>query len=681
MDNEEEATKLQWPDVLVIAAYFLIVLAVGVWASRRSQRNTASGYFLASRNMSWIPVGASIFASNIGSGHFIGLAGAGAASGIAVGGYEQGASYLLVALGWLFVPVYLSSGVYTMPDYLKQRFGGDRISVYMSCLSLALAVFTKISADLYAGALFMQMSLNKSSEEWLYISILILLGIAALFTVAGGLTAVVWTDLVQTVLMVLGALVLMVKAMSAVGGYAGLVDNYPYATASERARNHLNESCGEPPSDFMHLLRTLEPGKSNYPWIGMTLGLGILELWYWCMDQVMVQRTLASRNVVHAKGGCLLAAYLKFLPMFLIVFPGMAARILYPNRVACASPETCTRICGSARGCFNIAYIELVLNLLPVGVRGLMLAVMMAALMSSLTSVFNSASTIFTMDIWLHLRRMCRRRGREGGMFSAPPSDVELVVVARIFVTAMVGISVVWIPVIQNNATSELFDYINTINSFLAPPICAVYLSALFWNRTTETGAFWGLMFGLAVGVFRFALEFTYAPPPCGLDADYVEPAIITTFLRRLHYLHFCCLLFFLTILVIFCVSLTTSPRPKDCLYRLTFWSRHDPRVRNIVKGDDDQIGQETAGDQTSSTGTQTPGEFETDEKPCWQRVLCGGPAKSKENTEAPPVLDEEEQAKEAVKVIDEPPFWKRMLDINAVTCLALCTFVYGYYA
>ncbi|XP_027234527.2 sodium/mannose cotransporter SLC5A10 [Penaeus vannamei] len=675
MDNEEETTVLQWPDVLVIVSYFLIVLAVGVWASRRSERSTTSGYFLASRNMSWVPVGASIFASNIGSGHFIGLAGAGAASGIAVGGYEQGASYLLVALGWVFVPVYLSSGVYTMPEYLKQRFGGERISVYISCLSLALAVFTKISADLYAGALFMQMSLNKSSEEWLYISILILLGIAALFTMAGGLTAVVWTDLVQTVLMVLGALVLMVKAFSEVGGYEGLVDSYPYATASERARNRLNESCGEPPSDFMHLLRTVEPGKSNYPWIGMTLGLGILELWYWCMDQVMVQRTLASKNIVHAKGGCLLAAYLKFLPMFLIVFPGMAARVLYPNRVACASPEACTRICGSARGCFNIAYIELVLNLLPVGVRGLMLAVMMAALMSSLTSVFNSASTIFTMDVWLHLRRMCRRRGREGSLLSAPPSDVELVVVARIFVTAMVGVSVVWIPVIRNNATSELFDYINTINSFLAPPICAVYLSALFWNRTTEAGAFWGLMFGLAVGVFRFALEFTYTAPPCGLDADYVEPPIITALLTRLHYLHFCCLLFFLTILVIFCVSLTTPPRPKDCLYRLTFWSRHDPRVRTIVKGDDDHLG------QTYPVGTQTQEELAAEEKPWWQRVLCGAPAKSKGNTGAAPVLGEEEQAEEAVKIIAEPPSWKRMLDINAVICLALCTFVYGYYA
>ncbi|XP_042858016.1 sodium/glucose cotransporter 4-like [Penaeus japonicus] len=563
MDSEEDTMKLEWPDVLVIVSYFLVVLAVGVWASRKSRRDTTSGYFLASRNMNWIPVGASIFASNIGSGHFIGLAGAGAASGIAVGGYEQGASYFLVALGWLFVPVYLSSTVYTMPEYLKQRFGGDRIAVFISCLSLALAIFTKISADLYAGALFMQMSLNKSSEEWLYISILMLLGIAAVFTVAGGLTAVVWTDLVQTVLMVLGALVLMFKAMAAVGGYDGLVENFPYAVAKERALNHLNETCGEPPRDFMNLFRTLEPGKSNYPWVGMTLGLGILELWYWCMDQVMVQRTLASKNVVHAKGGCLLAAYLKFFPMFLIVLPGMAARILYPNRVACASPEACTRICGSARGCFNIAYIELVLNLLPAGVRGLMLAVMMAALMSSLTSVFNSASTIFTMDVWLYLRRMGRKRGKDGSLLRAPPSDTELVVVARIFVTAMVGISVVWIPVIQNNATSELFDYINTINSFLAPPICAVYLSALFWSRATEPGAFWGLMFGLAVGVLRFIVEFTYTTPPCGLDADYVQPAIIRLLIGRLHYLHFCCLLFVLLTFLSSCVCLLFS---RDCL-------------------------------------------------------------------------------------------------------------------
>nr|XP_053636730.1 sodium/glucose cotransporter 4-like [Cherax quadricarinatus] len=669
LQEEEEGTKLGWPDVVVIVVYFVFVLGVGLFSSWKSQRGTVSGYFLASRNMHWIPVGASLFASNIGSGHFIGLAGSGAAAGIGVAGFEQSAVYILMLLGWLFVPVYMSSGVYTMPEYLRERFGGQRIRVYLSFLALLLYIFTKISADLYAGALFIQLALNKTSPEWLYLSILFLLAVAAVFTIAGGLTAVVWTDFVQTILMIVGAFILMVISFIKVGGYESLVERFPYATATVRAVDAQNNHCGEPPSDYMNLLRTIEPGKSDYPWTGMIFGLSINSIWYWCTDQVIVQRTLASKNMCHAKAGCILAAYLKFLPLWLLVFPGMAARVLYPDRVACASPELCEKICGSRGGCSNIAYAELVLNLLPSGLSGMMLAVMMAALMSSLTSIFNSASTIFTIDVWGLLRQRLVHRLR----LSVTPSDTELLIVGRFFVLALVAVSVLWIPVIQNSSNSKLFDYVQSISAFLAPPICAVYLLALFWPRTNEPGAFWGLMIGLAIGLLRFILEFSHTIPPCGSSDPDPRSDFVKVIVGQVHYLHFSCFLFLITGAVAVSFSLLTEPIPEDRLYRLTFWTRRDPRVRRPV--------QEIVSNGTEQMHMETP----QSELPAWRRylnIVCGTSGSSAGLTEAPQLqLSEEEKAEAAAAFLDEPPYWRKFLNVNAVICLALTTFIWGFYA
>merc|ERR1719336_67323 len=228
--------------------------------------------------MNWIPVGASLFASNIGSGHFIGLAGSGAASGIGIATFEMNAIFILMLLGWVFVPVYMAAGVFTMPEYLRVRFGGQRIRVFLSVLALLLYVFTKISADLYAGALFIKLAMNLTGEEGLYLSILALLAIACLFTVAGGLAAVIWTDFIQTVLMIIGAIVLSALAFTHqdIGGYEGLVEKYFNATATIRAStrpNDTSEMCGEVPKDAMHLLRSAVPGDSDLPWSGMIFGL------------------------------------------------------------------------------------------------------------------------------------------------------------------------------------------------------------------------------------------------------------------------------------------------------------------------------------------------------------------------------------------------------------------------
>ncbi|GFS29896.1 hypothetical protein TNIN_447332 [Trichonephila inaurata madagascariensis] len=441
-------TELFWEDAVVIAFYFVMILVVGAWSSWRSKKDSISGYFLASRSMHWIPVGASLFASNIGSGHFIGLTGSGASSGIGIAGFElnvgaslfasnigsghfigltgSGASsgigiagfelnamFVVLILGWFFVPVYMASRVYTMPEYLRKRFGGQRIRIYLSVLALLLYVFTKISADLYAGAIF----INQSVKLDLYGSVLCLLVISGLFTITGGLTAVMWTEFAQTILMLIGAIFLAVLSIGKVGGYYEVVENFGKIAINDSyvGYNSKNESCSAVPKNYMNLLRS--PSDPELPGIGMIFGLTINAIWYWCSDQVIVQRVLSAKDLSHAKGGCILAGYLKLLPLFLLVFPGMAARILFTNEIACSNPIKCKEICGSELGCTNIAYPKLVLELMPAGARGLMISVMLAALMSSLESIFNSSSTIFSIDIWRRIRKEA--------------SETELLIVGR----------------------------------------------------------------------------------------------------------------------------------------------------------------------------------------------------------------------------------------------------------
>ncbi|XP_022324969.2 sodium/glucose cotransporter 4-like isoform X2 [Crassostrea virginica] len=547
-----EGTQLHYGDFIVIVAYFAFVLFIGLWTSRQN-RGSAGGYFLAGRSMHWIPVGASLFASNIGSIHFVGLAGSGAASGIVIGLYELNALYILMLLGYLFLPVYIASGVYTMPEYLKCRFGGQRIQIYIAVLALIVYIFTKISADLYAGAIFIEQSMH-----WdLYWSILLLLSIATIFTITGGLTAVIWTDFIQTIIMLIGALVLMGLSFSEVGGLAGIVEKYPQAIPN--TTRYSNTTCGVPREDFMHLFR--DPTSGDLPWPGI-IGMSINSIWYWCSDQVIVQRALAGKTFDHAKAGTVLCAFIKILPLFLLVFPGMVSRILFPDTVGCADPEVCMSVCGSESGCSNIAYPTLVINLMPAGARGMMLAVMMAALMSSLTSIFNSSSTIFAMDIWTRIRKQA--------------SELEIMIVGRLFVLVLVVISIIWIPVIQASQGSELFVYIQQVSSFMQPPICCIFILGLFWERLNEKGAFFGLVIGMVIGLVRFIVEYSYTVPNCVENLPDPRPSIVKDF----HYLYFSSFLFLMTGLVAVGVSLMTKPIDKRCLNRLTWWTRHSEEPR-----------------------------------------------------------------------------------------------------
>ncbi|NXC34503.1 SC5AA protein, partial [Campylorhamphus procurvoides] len=560
-------------DLVVVVAYFSLNVGVGMWSSCRANRNTVSGYFLAGRDMAWWPVGASLFASSEGSGLFLGLAGTGAAGGIAVAGFEWNATYALLALAWVFVPVYISSGIVTMPEYLQRRFGGERIRMYLSSLSLLLSIFTKISTDLYSGALFVQVCLG-----WdLYLSTILMLVVTGLYTIAGGLAAVIYTDTLQTLIMVLGAVVLAVKAFNEIGGYPNLEEAYLKAVPSKIIPN---TTCHLPRADAMHLFR--DPVSGDLPWTGMTFGLSIMATWYWCTDQVIVQRSLSAKSLSHAKAGSILASYLKMLPLFVIIMPGMISRVLYPDSVACVDPEECTRVCGAAVGCSNIAYPKLVVELMPSGLRGLMIAVMMAALMSSLTSIFNSSSTLFTMDIWTKLR--------------PGAGDRELLLVGRVVTVVLVALSVVWIPILQSSSGGQLYVYIQAVTSYLAPPVTAVFILAVFWPRANEQGAFWGLMVGLALGLVRMGLELAHPTPRCGVLDQ--RPWLLTD----IHYLHFAVLLATATATIVVGGSLLTPPPLPAQLKDLTWWtlSREHP--------------------QPSVCGTS---QGPLDEPPFWARV-CG---------------------------------------------------------
>ncbi|XP_022444207.2 sodium/myo-inositol cotransporter 2 isoform X3 [Delphinapterus leucas] len=612
-------------DIAVLVLYFLFVLAVGLWSTVKTKRDTVKGYFLAGGDMVWWPVGASLFASNVGSGHFIGLAGSGAAAGLSVTAYEFNGLFSVLMLAWIFLPIYISGQVTTMPEYLRKRFGGNRIPIILAVLYLFIYIFTKISVDMYAGAIFIQQSLHLN----LYLAIVGLLAITALYTVAGGLAAVIYTDALQTLIMLIGALTLMGYSFAAVGGLEGLEEKYFLAVASNRSGNN---SCGLPREDAFHIFR--DPLTSDLPWPGILFGMSIPSLWYWCTDQVIVQRTLAAKNLSHAKGGSLMAAYLKVLPLFIMVFPGMVSRVLFPDQVACADPEICQKVCSNPAGCSDIAYPKLVLELLPTGLRGLMMAVMVAALMSSLTSIFNSASTIFTMDLWNHLRPRA--------------SEKELMIVGRVFVLLLVLVSILWIPVVQASQGGQLFIYIQSISSYLQPPVAVVFIMGCFWKRTNEKGAFFGLILGLLLGLVRLVLDFIYVQPRC--DQPDERPAVVS---------------------------------------RLTWFTRHDPMVQK------EQVPPATPPPLTLSQNrtpeaSRTNVQFEIVQENMPQNHscdmtkkqskvvkamlwLCGVENKGKE--EMPSTTDP------VIVSLDENPLVKTLLDVNLFICVSCAIFLWGYFA
>uniref|UniRef100_A0A8C6UWQ4 Sodium/glucose cotransporter 1 n=1 Tax=Neogobius melanostomus TaxID=47308 RepID=A0A8C6UWQ4_9GOBI len=624
-------------DISVIVIYFIVVLAVGVWAMVRTNRSTVSGFFLAGRSMVWWPIGASLFASNIGSGHFVGIAGTGAAAGIATGGFE----ILFIVFCFVFLQALIV--IVTMPEYLKKRFGGQRIRIYLSVLSLFLYVFTKISADMFSGAIFINLALGLN----IYLAVIALLSITALYTVTGGLAAVIYTDTLQTIIMIIGSFILMGFAFNKVGGYEQFQERYMAAVPS--LTMNISANCYEPRADSFHIFRDAITG--DLPWPGLVFGLTIQATWYWCTDQVIVQRCLSGKNLSHVKGGCILCGYLKLLPMFLMVFPGMISRILYTDEVACVVPAECEKYCGTSVGCTNIAYPKLVVDLMPNGLRGLMLSVMLASLMSSLTSIFNSASTLFTMDIYTKVR--------------GSASERELMIAGRVFIVFLIGVSIAWIPVVQNAQSGQLFDYIQSITSYLTPPVAAVFLLAIFCKRVNETGAFYGMTIGLVIGLSRMITEFIYGTGSC------VSPSNCPTIICGVHYLYFGIILFTVSCILILGLSLLTKPIDDKHLYRLCWSLRNSTEERIDIEADNWQ----------SPLPAQCCCLNATAERPglCKRAIMCFCGLEENKSVQLSP--EEEAEMQKALTDTTEEPLWRNIVNANALLLLCVAVFFHGFYA
>nr|XP_044988733.1 solute carrier family 5 member 4-like isoform X2 [Jaculus jaculus] len=617
----------------------------------KTNRSTVGGFFLAGRDVAWWPMGASLFASNIGSNHFVGLAGTGAASGIAIAAVEWNALVMVLVLGYLFVPIYIKAGVMTMPEYLRKRFGGQRLQIYLSVLSLFILVAIQISSSIFSGAIFIQLAFGLD----LYLAIFILLAITAVYTITGGLASVIYTDTIQAFIMVVGSLILMVFAFVEVGGYESFTEKYMNAIPSVVEGDNLTISskCYTPQEDAFHIFR--DPVTGDIPWPGLIFGMSLLAIWYWCADQVIVQRCLCGRNMSHVKAACILCGYLKLLPMFLMVMPGMISRVLYTDKVACVVPSECVKHCGTEVGCTNYAYPTLVLELMPAGLRGLMLSVMVASLMSSLTSIFNSASTLFTMDLYTKMRKRASER--------------ELLLAGRLFVILLILTSILWVPLVQAAQNGQLFHYMGSFSSYVGPPVSAVFLLAIFVKRVNEQGAFWGLVVGLVIGLIRLITELIYGTGSC------LAPSNCPEVICGVHYMYFGIILFCVTVLVILGISFLTKPIPDVHLYRLcwTLWNRTEERI---------DLDAEEKSHLSSPADTFCccfASDHPEQSRGCLKKAcdqFCGlqktGPKLTKE---------EEEILRKKLTDTSEEPLWRTVVNINAILLLAVAVFAHAYFA
>ena len=544
-------------DWLVIAAYFALLLGVAWWVARRNT-DTAADYFLAGRNLGWFLVGASIFASNIGSEHVVGLAGAGATSGVALAHYELHAWCLLV-LGWVFVPFYSRALVYTMPEFLGRRFSPTARWV-LSVITLAAHVLTKFAVAIFAGGVVFATLLPEVALQVLgatfnsfWIGSVVVVLLTGLYTVLGGMRAVAYTDALQTFILIAGSGLLTVFGLSRLGGWHEL-------------RRVLDP-------DLFNLWKPLvpagmegtwapvkEPGRiawyfnSNYPWLGMLFCAPIIGLWYWCTDQYIVQRALGARDERTARRGSIFAAFLKLSPVFLFIIPGLIALALAKTGRVPALGAIVDAHGHAIPQAAQAAFPLMVKHLLPEGVRGVVVAGLLAALMSSMAGAFNASSTLFTMDLYQKFRPQA--------------SQHRLVWVGRAATAAMVVISLLWIPVIQG--ARGLYDYLQGVQGYLAPPIFTVFVFGIFNRRLNAKGCLAALIIGFALGVFRLAVDTPVSLHLSGF-ADGYAPGSILWIVNNLYFQYYSLLIFVVSVVVMVVVSYATAPPSTEQLAGLTY--------------------------------------------------------------------------------------------------------------
>lgn len=490
-------------DVLFVILYLLIIAGVSIWSIRKS-KSSPTDYFLANRNLGWWVIGASILASNVGSEHIVGLAGTGASSGLVMGHYELH-SYIVLILGWVFVPFYMRSQVYTMPEFLERRFNAKARRL-LSIIQLLSYVIAKASVTIFAGALVFNAFLGV--DFWT--GAIILVVVTGIYTILGGLHTVMYTEAIQAIILLVGSGVLLFIGLDKVGGWNAMIASVP--------------------KEKLNMFRPLS--DPDFPWLGILLASPIVGVWYWCTDQHIVQRCLAGKNEREARRGTIFAAYLKLLPFFIFLIPGLIA-------VAMVNQGKLTLTDN------NAAFPTLVKEIMPLGLRGLLAGGLLAALMSSLASVYNACSTLFTMDIYQKMKPLA--------------SDKELVKVGRIATGVVVILGMAWIP-LMNRISGTLYQYLQSVQSYLAPPIAAVFLLGVFFKRINAKGAYTAMVAGFIIGIIKLTLEL-FQKDLSGVLLDFAT----------INFLYFCIYLFLFSIVVMVTVSLLTPKPDEEQIRGLTF--------------------------------------------------------------------------------------------------------------
>jgi SSS family solute:Na+ symporter len=557
---ESRITQIDW---LVIAAYFGILLCVAWWVVRRA-KESATDYFLAGRNLGWWVIGASIFASNIGSEHVVGLAGSGATSGVAMAHYELHAWCLLI-LAWVFVPFYMRSMVFTMPEFLERRFSTNSRYV-LSIVSLITFVVSKIAVGIFAGGvvfgtLFPELRLNIGGTEIdsFWIGSVLVIVLTGLYTMLGGMRAVAYNDAVQVVILILGSACLTFYGLAKLGGWS-----------------ELRHWCG---SDMFNLWKPLIPAgvtgtwspviekaasgqvvkeawyfNGNFPWLGMLFCAPIIGLWYWCTDQYIVQRALGAPNETTARRGSIFASFLKLSPVYLFIVPGLVCYALarsgkIPELAPMIGPDG-QAIPSVAQGSFPM----MVQYLLPPGLRGIVVAGLLSALMGSLAGVFNACSTLFTVDLYNKWRPHATER--------------QIVRTGRIATAVMVLIALAWIPVIKNAA--GLYNYLQAVQGYLAPPIFVVFFFGVFWKRMNAQGALWSMIVGFTLGIFRMIVDTPVTLGTAGFKDGYPEGSFLWI-INNVYFQYWSVLITVVSAVVMVMVSRMTAEPDYKRIQSLTF--------------------------------------------------------------------------------------------------------------
>jgi solute:Na+ symporter, SSS family len=490
-------------DWVVIIGYFGLIAAISVW-SMRQKKDSAQDYFLAGRNIGWFVVGTSILASNVGSEHIVGLSGTAAKTGVVMGHYELH-SWIVLLLGWVFIPFYIRSNVFTMPEFLERRYSSSA-RWFLSVISLLSYVLTKVSVTVYAGAVVIAAFLG--FDFWT--SALVLVVLTGIYTILGGMHAVAYTEALQAIVLLIGSIILTLIGLNAVGGWDALI------AATPKEKLNMFPPLSDP----------------DFPWAGILFASPIVGVWYWCTDQYIVQRCLAAKNEQEARRGTIFAAFLKLFPFFIFLIPGLIATTLVTSgKLQLDSADE--------------AFPTLVRTLLPPGLRGLIAGGLLAALMSSLASVFNSCSTLFTMDIYKKV--------------NPAASEKKLVTVGRVATAFVVVLGILWIPV-MNGISGVLYQYLQSVQSYLAPPIAAVFLLGLFYKRINSKGAMTAMVGGFAIGALRIILE---------LMKDSLSGVLYE--FANLNFLYFCIYLFIFSIIILVVVSLMSEKPSEEKLQGLTY--------------------------------------------------------------------------------------------------------------